>query len=891
MQTHARAKETAKKKKSRPMPISGRVSPASQRAALAAVLRKKAGPPAREEPDRHEREAERISAAVHHPPRGPAAAFPDISRLPHPPGPVPIPYPAISLSGGRPLSRRTRLVISRRLPFDFSGVTVHDSPRDRQAAAGIKARAFTLGRHIWLGPGESESDIRLMAHELAHVAQQGAAPALDRPAGQPPARAAGAPITPAPVHIQRSPGEGGGESGPGLLDRARAFVDDAAQWGADRIRAFVASVAPPALVSFLREISGRGIVPYLRERLTRAAAGIFNRITDSSPVLESLFSLFTRLGAEAAEIIPALAGGNCRPLFNALTRLRGTLSRMAGGAWSVLRDFFRPIGNLIAGIRSALATPVMAWLRAAAGDVWEFISGLGSRIWAWTAPVRQGPAAVWNWVRDRLGITGGGGQGGITAWVTQKTREAWEGIREGLGTMAAPVQQMADRIGAILPLDGLLSMRERVNAWRQSADRAAAAMDEQQGGSIIRHRERLRERLLPAITGETQSLRAGIAAAGDWVAGRISGLAHAASAFLQRLAAAPVIGLAAGPLQWLQRSATRLSGWAQNAATTVFGTVNRGLSLLLRFIRPVSRLLNRVAETLGDLLGRLQELVMDPLWADLPRCIINPVKDFLIRRILSRIPLFNQLTGEMGLWDRAREAAMEILNQIFVDGNVMGGLRRFWERLLSLAGIPARLAAMIFARSTEAFSHILMDPGGFLSNLLRALRLGFSRFFGNIIPLLTAAMARLEQNLLAPLTEWINRVIIARASPLLLSLLDVTGITPVINALTALYRAIESLSAHLGRILDILGTILENTVEIARGGIARAGTALVNALSGAIPIIIQFLASLLGLGDIGRRLMAIIRRAANLVHRPLDRLIVRAIRIAGSFRNQNQQKQ
>src|SRR5262249_1640251 len=36
--------------------------------------------------------------------------------------------------------------------------------------------AFTHGNHIWLGPAQSSSDVRLMSHEAAHVVQQGAAP-------------------------------------------------------------------------------------------------------------------------------------------------------------------------------------------------------------------------------------------------------------------------------------------------------------------------------------------------------------------------------------------------------------------------------------------------------------------------------------------------------------------------------------------------------------------------------------------------------------------------------------------------------------------------------------------------------------------------------------------
>lgn len=75
-------------------------------------------------------------------------------------------------TGGRRLSRRTRTYMEPRFRTDFSDVRVHDGSRARATAARLNAMAFTTGRDIYLGPGRSESDSRLMAHELTHVVQQ-----------------------------------------------------------------------------------------------------------------------------------------------------------------------------------------------------------------------------------------------------------------------------------------------------------------------------------------------------------------------------------------------------------------------------------------------------------------------------------------------------------------------------------------------------------------------------------------------------------------------------------------------------------------------------------------------------------------------------------------------
>jgi hypothetical protein len=77
-----------------------------------------------------------------------------------------------SPSGGSPLSGGVRSFFERRFGYDFSEVRIHDTYRDRADAASLNARAFTYGKHIWLGAGESTTDSRLMAHELTHVVQQ-----------------------------------------------------------------------------------------------------------------------------------------------------------------------------------------------------------------------------------------------------------------------------------------------------------------------------------------------------------------------------------------------------------------------------------------------------------------------------------------------------------------------------------------------------------------------------------------------------------------------------------------------------------------------------------------------------------------------------------------------
>ncbi len=82
-------------------------------------------------------------------------------------------------SPGQVLSATTRAFMGARFGHDFSGVRVHADGEAADAAAAVRARAYTVGSNIVFGEGEyapaTAGGQRLLAHELTHVVQQQAA--------------------------------------------------------------------------------------------------------------------------------------------------------------------------------------------------------------------------------------------------------------------------------------------------------------------------------------------------------------------------------------------------------------------------------------------------------------------------------------------------------------------------------------------------------------------------------------------------------------------------------------------------------------------------------------------------------------------------------------------
>ncbi len=75
------------------------------------------------------------------------------------------------------LEQPLRAGLEAHFQADLSGVRIHSGPEAGQSAASIDALAYTSGRDVYFAPGKyapsSRDGQRLLAHEVAHVVQQG----------------------------------------------------------------------------------------------------------------------------------------------------------------------------------------------------------------------------------------------------------------------------------------------------------------------------------------------------------------------------------------------------------------------------------------------------------------------------------------------------------------------------------------------------------------------------------------------------------------------------------------------------------------------------------------------------------------------------------------------
>jgi len=103
-------------------------------------------------------------------------------------------------AAAKPLPPAVKARLERGFGERMDNVGLHTGPSARAAARAIGARAYTEGERITLGPGESEHDLHLMAHEATHVVQNRRAAGIARALPADPA------ARPAPLSENRTTG-------------------------------------------------------------------------------------------------------------------------------------------------------------------------------------------------------------------------------------------------------------------------------------------------------------------------------------------------------------------------------------------------------------------------------------------------------------------------------------------------------------------------------------------------------------------------------------------------------------------------------------------------------------------------------------------------------------
>jgi hypothetical protein len=646
-------------------------------------------------------------------------------------------------SVGAPLPTPIRSTMESRTGADFSGVRVHSDAKANSAASALHAKAFTHRSDIWLARGQSATDLPLMAHELTHVVQQGAAPrrsgsavrrTVEKPVDTPVQRAMAPEKEPT---VQRS--------STGVVQRESwlkkawqatggKIVDEAGnvlEMG-ESLAMQVFDEFAPDFAATVRDVKSKGgVFEYMKDKVFGVARDIFKGAREDKGTLGQIFSVVEKLQESGKKIVAGLKSNDCKPLFDAMSLLGDMAMELAGEAWDAIKDFFRPIGDFFTSIWDNYLSKAMDKVSDLAGKAWQGLKDFGKKIWDSTEPVRNKLSAAWDWVKKKLGVGDGpDNQDGLLQWASRKIGEAWQWVLKELDPVIQPMKKLWDKVKAIIPLDKILHLRDTVHAWLSKMKKMLSSVQKKE--DVVENQDSLRKEILPAVKMRIFQLKDSVIEAGAWVASEIGGAAASVKSFVGSLQTSSILSPVASLFNWLQQKTDDLADWATAKVQGVFAFFGQGLDRLAVFVEPLYDTLEKMISVVGNVLKKLPDLVMGPFWKAIPKCITDPIRDWIIENVLSQLPVIGTLLTDKTIWPKIQSFAIDLLKTLFVKGDLAGAAGKVFRFFLEVIGVDVELMLRVFAKTIDRLDEVLMDPFTFLKNLGAAVWMGLQKFLDNI---------------------------------------------------------------------------------------------------------------------------------------------------------------
>ena len=655
-----------------------------------------------------------------------------------PPGQVPAPVSlAIREPGmGDPLPPATQTALEHTLDISLEGVRVHTDDRAMAAADSLRARAFTYGLHVFLGPGERPTDIGLMAHEVAHVVQQRGA-ALIQTHGS----VNGNRFEREAERTSQTAQQGGKaqvvERTEGAEVQTIPIISDAIDWIKDRVWGLLERYAP-SLVPILR----RGVLDWLKEKLSNALQSIIDVVARPvrgiGDVVSGVRLHFSNLVTWLREAGARIARNDCGPISEAADKIYQVFEGLTAPVVERVKHYAKVVKEFFHDLWERFGAPVWNLLRRIGGAIWEEIERIGCWIWEKTKPVRDWLSRAWRWLKNLIGIgEGEEGQNGILQWFQRKASAAWDWVMERIGPFKRPlliipgILVMLSPAGPIIAIGAAAAGILRGIQWIRQHMRSRNAAVQQQSF--------LRGTILPAILGAIDRV-SGIV---NSIAGRITGALRRAVNGINDLASAvsgiPILSFASGLINWLANGFRGLLEWATQGVQGVADWMQSGLQRVGGFARRFIDFLEEIQRLLRNFF-RLAGATFRRIWHAIPKCIRDAFIDYLIPLILRNIPFFSELAATPEAWQQTRSEVTTLLVQVFVNFDLLGAMRTTFNLVVRILRIPLDLMGQLLDKASQAWDLVLARPMRFISNALKAILMGIGFFVRNFLSHLWAGV-------------------------------------------------------------------------------------------------------------------------------------------------------
>ena len=790
---------------------------------------------------------------------------------------------------GIPAGVRAR--IEPHLGADLSGVQVHTADAAQAAAGQLGARAFTSGGHIFLGAGESASDLALMAHEATHVVQQ---------------------------------------TGPGIQRSSDSILPDFVMDGVRSLARSVPGYDMLTVVAGYDPIANRN-VERSPENLVRGVLGLVpfgsivaNKLLELGVLQEAYRQIDA--GLTARNLTLARIQAEIDKAWNELSIDKG----IDGNVAVITRHVDGLYQDAVAFVKDIIDAIVQVIRDAAVGVAEKYL--VGTPVWDLTKkvlhqdPLRGTPvvAPTTEILADFLKLIGK--QDALAQMqergTLQKTAD-WLDVQipRFLSLVAELMALFEAGWNAIQPAN-IASLTDNLSKLARDAIALVQRVGAFAGDVIVTVLKIIKDalldwlsreaggmrgfRLLTVIIGQDPFTGKAVPRTAENLIGGFIALLPGGEATYQKLAEAGVIADAAAQIEGAMArlgisldmvTNTFLGVWNTLTLEDLINPIGAFMRVLDKFGEPLGRIVEFAGEVLKVVVTLILKLMNFP--SELLGSIISnamaAIEDIKRDPVAFFINMLQALkAGFTSFFDKVLEYLLSGLADWLFRGLGALGIKKPPD--LSFKSILELVLQVLDITTDKLWAKLGKHIG---EEVVQKIRSGIAMAgeafdfikdvqengVGAIWKHIESQLGNLWDTLLNMAKDWIVTTIIEKATAKLLSMLDPTGIMAVVNSTIAFFKAVQSVIEYVREILTIVNDYVTTLAAVAAGNIAAGAAKVEKGLANAVPVAIGFLANQAGLGDVPEKLVELIGQLRVLVDKALDWLFEQAKRLGQAALN------
>ena len=149
---------------------------------------------------------------------------------------------------------------------------------------------------------------------------------------------------------------------------------------------------------------------------------------------------------------------------------------------------------------------------------------------------------------------------------------------------------------------------------------------------------------------------------------------------------------------------------------------------------------------------------------------------------------------------------------------------------------------------------------------------------GGLWPIVQEKIGDLKAMFLDPLKNFVIQNVVVAGIEWILSLMNPAS--AFVKACKMIYQIIKFFMENAERIVDLINAILDSITAIAEGSLGKAAQLVESSMAKSLPVIISFLANLLGLGNISQKVQDIIQKIRKPIEKAINWIIDKVVKIS-----------